>query len=57
MQDTYIRYNRWNEELLRILDTTADLDEIVHLTSEFLGKPITLINNQLDCRPGTGQLR
>lgn len=48
IQNVFCRYNAWNETLLHILETTADLDDMIKLTSDFLAKPIVLINNQLE---------
>lgn len=48
VQNTFLRYGRWNSDLYRILNTTADLEEMIRITSELLGKSITLVNNQLE---------
>lgn len=48
VQETYIRYDRWNRKLLQILETTANLEEMIHLAADMLERSITLINNQLE---------
>ncbi|MGI6068853.1 MAG: PucR family transcriptional regulator [Blautia sp.] len=48
VQGTFIRYNEWDMKLSHILETTANLEEMIQQASKLLGRSITLINNQLE---------
>ena len=48
VQNTFLRYGKWNSELYHLLNTTANLEEMIRLTSNILGKSVSLVNNQLE---------
>ncbi|MCI9487448.1 MAG: PucR family transcriptional regulator [Lachnospiraceae bacterium] len=48
VQNTFLRYSKWDSDLYHLLNTTANLEEMIRLTSEILGKSISLVNNQLE---------
>ncbi len=48
VQSSFLRFRRWNSKLYHILNSTANLEEMICLTSDLLGKSISLVNNQLE---------
>ena len=47
VQETFLKYTDWNDRLLTILNTTADLQEMVDLTAELLGRDLAVVDSRL----------
>lgn len=48
IQESFSRYEKWNVEMRRILHTTADLEEMLAETAEFLGKSLAICDKNLE---------
>lgn len=48
LQMTYEKYAQWQSALQGILDSTASVEEMIHVSSPVFGNPIALCNNRLE---------
>ena len=47
LQEAFIRYSTWSDEVVHILDTTADFEEIIRITADLFDASITFLNKYL----------
>lgn len=48
IQETFKRFNQWSEQLKEVLERSASIAEMMHITDPILGNPIALCNNRLE---------
>lgn len=53
MQDTFLKWSVWNSQLFHILDTTADLQEMMDLSAVLFEKAICFVDHRLEFMCGS----